>query len=83
MKISYFSIYDKKAMLFSQLFPSPTLGSAERSFQESINNPETSHHKYPSDYALYHCFDFDDSVASMIVSHDPPFFVVEGSQLVV
>ncbi|AXH77728.1 MAG: nonstructural protein [Microviridae sp.] len=81
MKISYFSIFDKKSNLFSQLFPSHTAGSAERSFQDSINKPDSVHYAHPDDYALYHCFDYDDETSRIIVAHDPPNLIVDGSQL--
>lgn len=83
MKISYFSVYDKKAMMFGQLFPSNTLGTAERSFQESVRNPESPHAKHPDDFALYHLLDIDDETGHVIESFEPPNLVVQASQLVI
>lgn len=82
MKISYFAIYDKKSVSFGQVFPSNTPGSAERSFLDSIKNPDSVHGKYPDDFALYHIFDFDDDVGHVVTVHEPPLLIVQASQLV-
>lgn len=82
MKNSYFAVYDKKANLFTAPFPSHTPGSAERSLKESINNPESVHHKYPDDFALYLVFDFDDESGLVVETYEPPRLIVEASSLV-
>lgn len=81
MKIQYFAIYDKKANSFGQLFPSHTFGTAERSFKESMMNPDSPHGKYPDDFALYHILDYEDDTGIVIDSYEPPVLVVQAVQL--
>lgn len=57
----YFAVYDKKANVFGQLFPSATYGTAERSFKDSITSSDSPHGKYPEDFALYFVADFDEA----------------------
>lgn len=61
------------------MFPAQTHGSAERSFQDSVNNPESQHHKYPEDFCLYHITEFDDETAEFKLS--APLQLVEATQL--
>lgn len=81
MKTSYFAIYDKKANSFGQLFPSNTHGTAERSFKDALDNPESPYGKYPDDFALYHIMDIDDESGYIIESFEPPRLVVQATQL--
>lgn len=78
----YFSIYDKKARIYGQLFPSHTPGTAERSVRELMSNPETPMSKFPDDFALYEVFTFDDESGSILQTHEPPLLIVEASSLV-
>lgn len=82
MIVKHFAIYDKKTLHYSQVFPSQTHGSAERSFKDSVNNPESPHHKYPEDFALYYLFDLDDESGQIVEAHSPPQLVTEASALV-
>ena len=82
MLVTYYSVWDKKAQQFGQLFPSITPGSAERSFRDSVNNPDSMHNKYPSDFSLFSHFVFDDETGLVVDRHEPPRLVVEGSALV-
>jgi len=91
MRISYFAVFDKKAKLFGQAFPSVTRGTAERSFTESLKNPESQHGKYPDDFALYRLFDLDDQTGVVLNDIDDinetssppvPILIVEASTLV-
>lgn len=82
MRTSYFAIYDKKSNTFGQLFPSATLGTAERSFNELLKNPDSVQSKYPDDFALYHVLDFDEDVGQVIETFEPPQLVVQASQLI-
>ncbi|WNK14536.1 MAG: nonstructural protein [Microvirus sp.] len=81
MLIKYFSIYDKQTMSYGQLFPAQTMGAAERSFKELVNNPDSQQSKYPDDFALYLILDFDDESAIVITNFQPPMKVVEAIQL--
>lgn len=81
MIIKLFSIYDKKAVAFGQLFPSNTSGSAERSFHEALKNPDTPYAKYPEDYVLYQIAEFDDESGYIVKTFEPPLHVVDGVAL--
>lgn len=82
MNVKYFSVFDKKAISFGQVFPSHTLGTAERSFSESINSPDSPHGKYPSDFALYLIFELDDDTGIIVQTYEPPQLVSEALSLV-
>lgn len=82
MNVQYYSVYDKKAQVYGQLFPAPTVGSAERLFAETVNNnSESLVSKYPDDFALYQHFTFDDSSGIIDERFEPPRLVVEAVAL--
>lgn len=60
MLIKIFAIRDAKALAFGQPFFSQTKGTAIRSFQETVNDPNSPFHKYPDDYSLFEIGIFDD-----------------------
>ncbi|WNK13667.1 MAG: nonstructural protein [Microvirus sp.] len=85
MRVSYYSVYDKKSLVFGQVFPAPTPGAAERMIEQTVNTPgDNLICKYPEDFALYYCFTFDDSVGELCSSEDEivPRLVVEAVALV-
>lgn len=82
MKISYFAIFDVKANSFGQMFPSQTLGTAERAFSESVKNPDSPHAKHPDDFYLYHILDLDDDTGTVLATYEPPNLVVRATQLI-
>lgn len=81
MIIGYYSIWDKKARTYGQLFPSQTKGSAERAFADNVNTAESMANKYPDDFCLYQIFEFDDDTASIINVYDPPLVICEALAL--
>jgi len=78
MITGYYSVYDKKAQAFGQLFPSVTKGSAERAFTENVNTADSMANKYPDDFALYQIHDFDDDTGQVVNVYDPPLVIVEA-----
>lgn len=82
MITKYFAIYDKKSQHYSQLFPAPTFGAAERSFRDLVSQPDSQHSKYPDDFALYYILELDDEEASVTSVASPPQLVTEASALV-
>lgn len=82
MDIKYFAIFDSKAQMFGGVFPSHTLGSAERSLKESVSNPDSTHAKYPDDFSLYLLFELDDETGIISKTYEPPQLVVQASALV-
>jgi len=90
MIVSYYSVKDKKANMYQPAFPSQTAGTAERSFSEAVNNPDTMIGKYPDDFALYRLFELNDESGALHFFTDDlgeiilpvPILIVEGSTLV-
>lgn len=82
MHVIYFSVWDKKTSTYGQLFPAATVGAAERSFHESLKNPEAIAAKYPDDFALYSVLVLDDESGTVVETYAPPRLVVEASSLV-
>jgi hypothetical protein len=56
-----FSVYDSKALIFSNTFQFPTIGLAMRAFQQTVEDKNSSLNKYPEDFTLYEIADFDDN----------------------
>ena len=81
MNVQYFSVWDKKARSFGQLFPAQTPGSAERSFADNINSPDSMAGKYPDDFALFLVFEFDDDSGTVVNKFEPPQLICEASAL--
>lgn len=84
MIAKYFSIYDKKANLYGQLFPAPTIGSAERMLSEQVNRiaPDNIINRHPSDFALYYHFEIDDNTGNIVDVPSIPQLVCEASAFV-
>lgn len=82
MKINYFSVFDKKAGSFSQLYAATTPGVAERAFQQTVSDPQSMVSKYPDDYALYQILSLDDESGYVVERFEPPQFVCEARSLV-
>ncbi len=59
MKLQVFSIFDSKAEAFIQPWYSQTLGTAIRSFEQAVNQPDHEFQKFSGDYTLFHLGDFD------------------------
>lgn len=81
MIVSYFSVWDKKARAFGQLFPSNTKGSAERSFADNVNSSDSTANKYPEDFTLFQICDFDDDSGSIANCYEPPLLICEATAL--
>lgn len=81
MIVKYFSIWDKKAVTFGQMFPSHTLGTAERSFKDSMSNPDSPHSKYPDDFSLYLILEIDEDTGMVSQTYEPPQLVCHASDL--
>lgn len=60
-----FCIYDSKALNFGVPFFMPSVGAAVRIFSDVANDSQSTIHRHPSDYILFHVADFDDSDASV------------------
>lgn len=56
-----FCIRDVKSESYSSPFFKSTHGEAERDFRSMCNDEKTMMNKYPEDYSLYYCGEYDDS----------------------
>lgn len=81
MNIQYFSIWDKKARSFGQMFPSQTKGSAERAFSDNVNQKDSMANKYPDDFALFQICEFDDDTGAIVNKYEPPLLICEATAL--
>lgn len=61
MKLQTFAIYDSKAQAYLQPFFSQTIGTALRSFEQAVNDPNHDFSKYAADYTIFHIGSFDQS----------------------
>jgi len=60
MQLKIFTIRDSKGEMYNTPFFRRTIGDAERTFHELVNDDKTSVSKYPDDFDLYLIGDFDD-----------------------
>lgn len=78
-KINIFAVFDKKAVSYLQPFYFPQKGQAIRSFEDAVNDPQTSFNKHPEDYSLFKLGEFDDQ--SGIIKSSNPEFIEEALNL--
>ena len=72
MKMKLVSVYDAKAQVFTPPMAFPTIGFAERSFVDAVNDPQSQYNKHPEDYTLFRVGEFDDQTG-MTENLDTPF----------
>jgi len=78
-KINIFAVFDKKAVSYLQPFYFTQKGQAIRSFEDAVNDPQTSFNKHPEDYSLFKLGEFDDQ--SGIIKSTNPEFIEEALNL--
>ena len=71
MQFKMISVYDAKAAVYSPPICVPTLGIAERSFTDEVNNPQSQYNKHPEDYTLFHVGDYDDNTGKTVNLETP------------
>lgn len=59
MKQPMLAIYDSKAQYYWSPIVTKSIGEAERSFANEVNNPKSMLHTNPEDFGLYLIGDFD------------------------
>lgn len=59
MKLFMVCIYDKRAQEFAPPMCQHTLGTAERTFTDLANDPQSPVNKHPEDYELWHVGHYD------------------------
>lgn len=70
-----FSVRNAKGEFFNPPFISHTKGSAERTFQKLVNDPQSDINQFPEDYDLYYVGDFDDTKGVMLPLDTPEHLV--------
>lgn len=60
MKLKMYSLRDAKADIFHPPFYKKTHGEAERDFTELTRDEKSMISKYPEDYDLFYCGEYDD-----------------------
>lgn len=60
MKYEVFTVYDSKAEAYLLPFYMQNQNMAIRSFNDSLNNPETPFNRHPQDYTLFHIGYYSD-----------------------
>jgi len=75
METKVYSIFDKKAAIYSPPFYAPHDGIAMRNVSMAARNMESQLGQYPSDFALYRLGKFDDQTGSFLTGM--PDFVIE------
>lgn len=61
MIMNCYSIYDRKALVYSPPFYAVNHGSAIRMVTDTVSDPNTSLSRHPADYVLYHVGQWDDA----------------------
>lgn len=61
-----FTIYDRKALIYSPPFFAVADGIAVRMFQDLVGDTGTQVGRHPADFVLYRCGAYDDSNGSML-----------------
>lgn len=61
LKLLAFSVFDSAAKAYLPPFFAPTVEVAIRRFRATVNDPSPENQiaKYPEDYTLFHCGEFD------------------------
>lgn len=78
------AVRDVKMSQFNNPMAVPSLGVAQRSFQDEVNrvDPNNTVNKYPADFALYH-IGFYDTDKGILEPFPVPDLVVQASDLVI
>jgi len=77
LNLKLFSVYDRKAGTYGQVFSLQTRGVAMRTFQTWVQDPNSFFAKFPDDFELYEIGEFDVQTGDMISIK--PDFVVRAS----
>jgi hypothetical protein len=60
MQLKIFTVYDSKAEAYLSPFHEKATGSAIRSFETAVNDPQSSFNKFPADFTLFEIGAFDE-----------------------
>lgn len=63
MILKVFTVYDSKVEAYLSPFYMPTVASAIRAWETTVNDPSTQFSRHPADYTLFEIGTFDDATA--------------------
>lgn len=66
MILNAYTLYDRKALQYHTPFFATADGSAVRSVQDLVADPNTTVGRHPGDYVLYRVGGYDDSSGSLL-----------------
>lgn len=75
-KLKIYSIYDKKALAYTNPFYYHQKGQAIRALEDAVNDPQNPLSKHPEDFTLYELGEWDDTTGA-IKAHQNPVHVEE------
>lgn len=80
MVLRFFSIYDRKALIFMPPFHALTDAAAVRAVHDAMADPQTSLHRHPDDFVLFAVGEFDDG-SGVYTSEIPVRHVVDVASI--
>ena len=68
-----YTVYDHKAECYMKPFYMRSRGEALRSFADTVNTPDHPFNKYPEDFTLFECGEWDDEICKfeLMITHTP------------
>lgn len=81
MIVNAYAVFDRKSLVFSPPFYSPTDGSATRAFADAANDPQAPVGAHPADYVLFLVGTYDDNKGELLAV-SPLVHVVDAISLV-
>lgn len=81
MKMSVYSIFDRKALVYHQPYFALNHAVAVRTLSDAVADPNSMFGRHPNDYVLYCIGQYDDSKGSM-ESSSPLEHVIDAIALV-
>lgn len=76
MRVSAYSIFDTKSLVYSNPFYAPTHGAAIRIVTDAARDPNSQLSRHPADFVLYCVGNYDDS-NGIFLPVDPKEHVVD------
>lgn len=72
------TVFDAAIKAYNRPFVVRTIGEAERSFRDEVNNPQSPMAQHPADYQLFHIGDYDDETG--IITPKQPEMIITATQ---
>lgn len=66
MKLKMYTVYDSKAEAYKTPFFMQTKGLALRSWEDTVNDQQTTFYKHPGDFTLFEVGEYDDQTGEVV-----------------